>query len=374
MKTQHKILIADSRNLSQIDDNSIDLVVTSPPYPMIQMWDDLFSNFSPEIKNELQNEKGDSAFEYMHCELDKVWKELYRVVKEGSVVCINIGDATRSIGNKFQLFSNHSRIISSCKKIGFDTLPVILWRKQTNAPNKFMGSGMLPSGAYVTLEHEYILIFRKGEKRIFKTEDEKKKRMKSSFFWEERNIWFSDVWDFKGTKQKLYNKEVRDRSAAYPFELAYRLINMYSLVGDTVLDPFVGTGTTNHACMACARNSVGIEIDSKFLNIPFGNLAEIKDISVQKLNKRISSHESFLSDYISRKDNTKHTNIPHGFPVVTKQETEIELLEMTDYKMITNSEVMTFYKPLGILSLNYSDTTITKKVFINSDQQQSLFG
>lgn len=190
MNSSHKILISDSRDLSQIKDNSIDLIVTSPPYPMIQMWDNLFSDLSGDVKNALQKENGDLAFENMHLELDKVWKELFRIVKNGSFVCINIGDATRSIGDRFQLFSNHSRIISSCKKIGFDTLPVILWRKQTNAPNKFMGSGMLPSGAYVTLEHEYILIFRKGEKRQFKTQDEKDKRMQSSFFWKKEIFGF----------------------------------------------------------------------------------------------------------------------------------------------------------------------------------------
>jgi hypothetical protein len=132
---------------------------------------------------------------------------------------------------------------------------------------------------------------------------------------------------------------------------------MYSIIGDTVFDPFVGTGTTNHACMACARNSIGIEIDNKFIDVPFSNITEIKNISEQKLNDRILSHETFLSDYISRKGNTKHVNIPHGFPVVTKQETGIELLKMTDFKIIDKTEVNTFYKPLGSLSLKYNDAT-----------------
>ena len=85
---------------------------------------------------------------------------------------------------------------------------------------------MLPAGAYVTLEHEYVLIFRKGAKREFKTEAEKKKRRESALFWEERNIWYSDVWtDIKGTEQALPNAVSRQRSAAFPFNLAYRLIN-----------------------------------------------------------------------------------------------------------------------------------------------------
>lgn len=87
--------------------------------------------------------------------------------------------------------------------MGFVGLPNIIWRKQTNAPNKFMGSGMLPCGAYVTLEHEWVLIFRKGGKREYKKVDAKLGRMKGSFFWEERNIWFSDVWEIKGVKQRF---------------------------------------------------------------------------------------------------------------------------------------------------------------------------
>ena len=132
-------------------------------------------------------------------------------------------------------------------------------------PNKFMGSGMLPAGAYATLEHEYILILRKGNKREFKSKEDKLRRQQSAFFWEERNVWFSDIWeDLKGTKQNNIDKHIRERSGAYPFELPYRIINMFSLRGDTVLDPFLGTGTTTLACMATARNSIGYEVNPNF--------------------------------------------------------------------------------------------------------------
>ena len=112
-----------------------------------------------------------------------------------------------------------------------------MWRKATNAPNKFMGSGMLPCGAYVTLEHEWILIFRKGGKRVYKTAEAKESRRDSSFFWEERNVWFSDVWEIKGVKQNINKAPSRERNASYPLEIPYRLINMYSQKGDVVLDP-----------------------------------------------------------------------------------------------------------------------------------------
>ena len=118
METQHSIHIADSRNLSMISDSSIDLVVTSPPYPMIAMWDDLFTQMSPKIGKQLDEKNGDRAFELMHQELDKVWKELRRVTKKNSFVCINIGDAARTIDNRFQLYSNHSRIVTETGDTG----------------------------------------------------------------------------------------------------------------------------------------------------------------------------------------------------------------------------------------------------------------
>ena len=119
MNTFHKILCADSRKLGQIQSESVDLMVTSPPYPMIKMWDEMFSEQNPEIKKALLLGNGNKAFELMHRELDKVWNEVYRVLKNGGIACINIGDATRTINNNFQLFASHSRIVNHCLKIGF---------------------------------------------------------------------------------------------------------------------------------------------------------------------------------------------------------------------------------------------------------------
>ncbi|MEK6848243.1 MAG: DNA methyltransferase [Nanoarchaeota archaeon] len=165
MKTTHKILYQDARNMTNIDSNTVDLIVTSPPYPMIEMWDEIFSKQNPEIKEGLKKKNGETAFELMHKELDKVWNEVYRILKVGGIACINIGDATRSLNGKFQIYPNHTRIMNHCLGIGFHALPSILWIKETNSPNKFMGSGTLPVGAYVTLEHEHILLLRKNDKR-----------------------------------------------------------------------------------------------------------------------------------------------------------------------------------------------------------------
>ncbi len=157
---------------------------------MIEMWDSTFSGLNPLIADTLDANDGPSAFELMHRELDKVWEHCQRILRPGSIACINIGDAVRTIGGDFRIYSNHARVLSAMSTIGFHALPDILWRKQTNAPNKFMGSGMLPAGAYVTYEHEYILIFCKGSKRHFATEEDKVRRRASSFLWEERNVWF----------------------------------------------------------------------------------------------------------------------------------------------------------------------------------------
>lgn len=343
-KTSHKIIIANSQNMSSIAASSVDLVVTSPPYPMIEMWDDVFNRQNGEISDALKSNP-DKAFELMHRELDKVWGDCFRVLKEGSFMCINIGDATRTIDGNFRLYDNKSRISQKCSKLGFTTLPSIIWRKQTNAPNKFMGSGMLPCGAYVTMEHESILVFRKGSKRKYLTSSERLSRMKSSFFWEERNVWFSDLWDVKGVQQKLTPSSSRERSGAYPFEIPYRLINMFSQKGDVILDPFLGTGTTMRAAVLSGRNSIGYEIDVSLLN-------SIRDgfngLDIDKYNsfikKRYDAHVEFVDRRISSGREVKHFNKPMNIPVMTKQEEEIEFQYLRDVSYSSDNEYSILYE------------------------------
>ena len=344
MKTKHKIIFNNSKNMRVIPSNSVDLVVTSPPYPMIKMWDDMFCSQNSSIKDALNKFSGSKAFELMHQELDKVWHGVYRILKNGGFACINIGDATRTLNGDFCLYSNHTRILHYLLKIGFKALPDILWRKQTNAPNKFMGSGMLPAGAYVTLEHEYILIVRKGTKREFGKEDEKRNRRESAIFWEERNFLFSDIWmDVKGTKQKLCDSENRSRSAAYPFDIAYRLINMYSAKGDTVLDPFLGTGTTMAAAMASARNSIGYEIDQSLKDTIYGIKSSIVSFSNQYVRNRIEKHIDFVAERIQSNGSLKHTNKFYGFPVITNQEKELILNDLTEVRNLDKNTMEVSY-------------------------------
>jgi len=329
MKAAGRIIFDDSSRLAAVPSASVDLIVTSPPYPMIEMWDDLFRRQDPAVGEALARGQGPEAFELMHGRLDPVWRECRRVLRDGGLACLNVGDAARTINGSFGLYSNHARIMQSLLGLGFTALPAIIWRKQTNAPNKFMGSGMLPAGAYVTLEHEFILILRKGPKRSFLTEAEKRNRRESAFFWEERNAWFSDVWlDIKGAGQDLNHKEARLRSAAYPFELAYRLVSMFSVKGDTVLDPFLGTGTTLAAALAAGRNGLGCEMDESLAEPIRAGLSSLADLARARVRERLSAHLRFVRDMAAAGRPLRHVNRHYGFPVMTGQEKDLLLNDL----------------------------------------------
>lgn len=326
MKTEHRIYVGTSNDLSEIDDDEVELIVTSPPYPMIEMWDDLFSSLNPDIEGTLDSGDGRKAFDLMHEELNKTWDEVDRVLVDGGIACINIGDATRKVDDSFRVYQNHARITEYFDGMGFEPLPDILWRKPTNSAAKFMGSGMLPPNAYATLEHEYLLIFRNGkDSRDFAAGTDV--RYESAYFWEERNEWFSDIWDgIRGTFQTLDNadKELRDRSAAYPLEVPYRLINMYSAYGDTVLDPFWGTGTTSLASMIAGRNSVGYELQEKFTDVFDAEVDEVKDLAYSTVSKRIRRHEEFVEQRLEDGKDFKYDAENYDFPVTTKHEKPLQ--------------------------------------------------
>lgn len=323
--TTHKILIGNSSHMEDIADKSVHLVITSPPYPMIEMWDEMFSDQDTAIKEALARGEGLEAFYRMHSILNAVWSECDRVLVDNGFICVNIGDAVRTIRDRFQLFSNHTQVISYFLSKGYSVLPDIHWRKPSNAPNKFMGSGMYPAGAYVTYEHEYILVFRKGSKRVFRREG-RDLRQKSAFFWEERNVWFSDLWEIKGTSQVITAaKTSRERNASFPFQIPYRLINMYSVENDTVLDPFAGLGTTNFACMAAKRNSIGMEIDSELANLALESICVSPEVLNGIIDSRIKDHLDFIESLPLDKRDRCYKNIPHGFQVKTRQETAIKI-------------------------------------------------
>jgi DNA modification methylase len=323
VNTQHQLVIGDARSMD-LPPESVHLVVTSPPYPMVAMWDEIFAQMDPEIPGLMSSPW--QAYERMHQCLDPIWARCFDALIPGGIACINIGDATRSVNGSFALYPSHARILSGMIALGFVPLPDILWRKPNNSPTKFMGSGMLPGGAYVTYEHEYVLVLRKGEKRKFSTK-QVQNRQRSAYFWEERNRWFSDLWtDIRGAGQTL-DKAERARSAAYPFELPYRLIQMYSCYGETVLDPFVGTGTTQAAALSSARNSIGVEKGRSLVPSISRSLEKAVVLGQKRVRSRVQGHACFVTDRLAQGKVLKYRNEALNQAVMTLQERRLELWE-----------------------------------------------
>src|SRR2546427_144796 len=246
-----RVFYRSAEQMDELETDSTQLVLASSQLPMIEMWDRLFERVL-NIQNGSFPEQT-NAFELSHQFLDRVWSECYRVLDKGGILCVNVGDATRTLNGSFQCYLNHARVAEHCQRIGFQSLVPILWRKPTNKPNAFLGSGFFPPNAYVTLDCEYILVFRKGPKRIVKPQDPL--RYASQYSKAERDVWFSQVWDFRGERQN------HAETAPFPDELSYRLIRMFSCLGDTVLDPFLGTGTTLKIARSLGRKGIGYEIN-----------------------------------------------------------------------------------------------------------------
>jgi modification methylase len=234
----------DARELPGIGEATVELVVTSPPYPMIPQWDESFRRW------------GAQSYEEMHERLGEVWAACHRALVPGGILAVNIGDALRTGTDGFRLWPNHVEVERACEAAGFRPLPYILWKKPTNKPNAFLGSGFLPPNAYVTLDCEFILLFRKDSLRAFPRADGR--RAASRYTKAERDLWFSQVWeDVRGVRQGPRGR----RTGAFPPEIPRRLIRMFSVVGDTVLDPFAGTGTTLWVAHDLGRHSIGVEVE-----------------------------------------------------------------------------------------------------------------
>ncbi len=325
-RTSHRLLCADIRSRPPLAPGSVDLVVTSPPYPMIRMWDELFSRQSPEVGLALREGRGPEAFEGMHRLLDGAWKVSAEALREGGFLCVVVGDATRTLGGRFALYPNHLRVLQACRALGLTPLPSVLWSKPTNSPNKFLGSGMLPAGAYVTLEHEHILVFRKGTNRRFSTPADRARRRSSAIFFEERNQWFSDRWSLTGTRQRLEGLPGRLRSAAFPLEVPYRLIAMFSILSDRVLDPFAGSGTTLLAALGLGRESVGIEQDERLCRRALERLATDWGPVEDRNRRRLEEHPRWLADHPSTP--ALHPHALYDFHVVSREERYARILHV----------------------------------------------
>ena len=248
MPTRHKLINGDSRYMSKIADGSVQLVVTSPPYWQLK-----------DYGNDNQIGFNDTYEQYIN-NLNAVWAECYRILQDGCRLCINIGDqfARSTYYGRYKVVPIHSEIIRCCEALGFDYMGSIVWQKPTSMHTtggaKVMGSYPYPRGGIVKIDFEHILLFRKQGKAPTAS---KEAREASKLTDEEWNTYFSSHWHFNGEHQ---NRHI----AVFPKELPSRLIKMFSFVGDTVCDPFMGSGTTALAARDLGRNSVGYEINQNF--------------------------------------------------------------------------------------------------------------
>ena len=245
------------------EDEAVNMVMTKPPCPMAKMSDEILGREDVSISDHINAGRGRDAFNAIHQLLDITWKECVRVLKPGGIICIHIGDVTRTISDEFKLYSNHSRIIYAFEQLGCDSLPSVILQKRNPSPTKFMGSGMLPSGAYVTLEHEWLLVFRKEGKRKFE-KIEKDTRALSAMLWEERNVWYADQWkQVEESDIGVITKSKNSKEDNDAFIIARRAILMHSIYGDIVLDPFGGSSMISLAAIMSGRDSETLDQDEK---------------------------------------------------------------------------------------------------------------
>lgn len=248
-KTYHKVINGDSRNMSELRDECIHLVVTSPPYWQLK-----------DYGTENQIGFNDTYENYIN-HLNLTWQECFRVLHKGGRLCINIGDQfARSVYyGRYKVIPIHSEIIKFCEIIGFDFMGSIIWQKSTtmntSGGGSVMGSFPYPRNGIVKLDFEYILIFKKQGNAPKPTVEQKEQ---SKMTTEEWNTYFNGHWYIKGARQDKH-------LAMFPEELPKRLIKMFSFVGENILDPFLGSGTTSAVAKNLGRNSVGYEINPEFI-------------------------------------------------------------------------------------------------------------
>ena len=249
--TTHRVIIGDSRWMSEVDDESVQLIITSPPYWQLK-----------DYGNSGQIGFDDTYEDYIN-NLNLVWNECYRTLENSCRLCINIGDQfARSVYyGRYKIIPIRTEIIKFCETIGFDYMGAIIWQKVTTCNTTggatIMGSFPYPRNGIIKIDYEFILIFKKPG--ISKTVP-KSIKDKSKLTIEEWNQYFAGHWNIPGEKQNGH-------LAMFPEEIPRRLIKMFSFVDDTVLDPFLGSGTTTLAAKNLERNSIGYEINADFIPV-----------------------------------------------------------------------------------------------------------
>jgi site-specific DNA-methyltransferase (adenine-specific) len=319
MASKHTCIIGDSRTMAEIKDSTIQLVVTSPPYWQIKDYGE--SNqigFNQSYEDYINN-------------LNLVWNECSRVLEDGCRLCINIGDQfARSVYyGRYKIIPIRTEIIKFCETIDFDYMGAIIWQKVTTTNTTggatIMGSYPYPRNGILKLDYEFILIFKKGGKP--KPIDKERKKM-SKISKEEWNEYFSGHWNFSGNKQYKH-------LAMFPMELPSRLIKMFTFVGDTVLDPFLGSGTTLLSAKNLGRNSVGFEVNENFVPI-------IKEKVGFDDASNIGIHRYYLKYQKHLRINFKKEikNLPYVFRDSVKMNRKIDFSSKKDTEYYTVKNIL----------------------------------
>ncbi len=304
MKTTHRLIQGDSRNLSLIKDKSVHLIITSPPYWQLK-----------DYGNDGQIGFHDSYESYIN-NLNAVWSECYRVLHDGCRLCINIGDQfARSVYyGRYKVIPIRTEIIRFCETLGMDYMGAVIWQKQTTmnttGGGAVMGSFPYPRNGILKIDYEFILIFKKQGKAPVPTIEQKKLSEMSK---EEWNTFFASHWNFGGAKQDGH-------IAVFPEELPRRLIKMFSFAGETVFDPFMGSGTTALAARNLQRNSIGYEI-----NPDFKQYYEQKVVSASLFE---DAEYSFEQDDARFDINDKMRALPYMFNDPHKMDSKIDIKKL----------------------------------------------
>ncbi len=281
-KTKHTIINGDSRQMSELKDESVHLITTSPPYWQLK-----------DYGTENQIGFHDDYETYIN-HLNLTWQECFRVLHKGCRLCINIGDqfARSTYYGRYKIIPIHTEIIKFCEMIGFDFMGQIIWQKattmNTSGGASIMGSYPNPRNGIVKLDFEYILLFKKQGNAPKPTKEQKENSAMTN---EEWNTYFNGHWYFSGAKQDKH-------LAMFPEELPHRLIKMFSFPGETVLDPFMGSGTTALAARNLNRNSVGYEINPDFIQIIKEKIGT--DDAFTKVETEIIKQPELKSDFEKR--------------------------------------------------------------------------
>lgn len=260
--SHHALYLRDARTLDDLEPESIHLVVTSPPYWTLKEYRD--------AKGQMGHIEEYDAF---LTELDRVWRHCFRaLVPGGRLICV-VGDvclSRRQNGGRHTVVPLHASIQEHCRALGFDNLAPIIWHKIANAAYEVEGAGGFLGKPYepnavIKNDIEFILMERKpGGYRTPSLAE----RVLSVISAENHQKWFQQIWT------GLTGASTRNHPAPYPLELAERLVRMFSFVEDTVLDPFMGTGTTNVAAAKWGRNSIGVEVDPEYFTQAQKRLAD----------------------------------------------------------------------------------------------------